>query len=85
MGKPVVSTDVGDVPLYVQDGYNGFIVNVGDAVALADRLSSLINDKYMSETFGRRAREIAVIQLDVELCAQRHLDAYVFMNGLERH
>lgn len=85
MGKPVVSTDVGDVPLYVQDGYNGFIVNVGDAVALAERLSSLISDKYMLETFGLRARETAIIQLDVELCAQRHLDAYVFMNGLERH
>ena len=83
MGKPVVSTDVGDVPLYVRDGYNGFIVDVGDATGLADRLARLVDDSELRHTFGVRCREIAIQQLGIEQCAKRHLAAYSNILGLK--
>jgi glycosyltransferase involved in cell wall biosynthesis len=82
MGKPVVSTDVGDVPLYVRDGYNGFIVDVGDWQNMAGLLGRLAGDVSMRELYGRRAREIAVRELDIKICARRHLEAYRAILGL---
>ena len=76
MAKPVVSTDVGDVPMYVKDGDNGFIVDVGDSDAMAERLARLIENQKMRQEFGEKAREMAVRELDVSRCAERHLAAY---------
>ena len=83
MGRPVVSTDVGDVPLYVRDGYNGFIVDVENSEALAERLATLITNEDTRLEFGRRARRVAIRELDIEKCARLHLDAY--MQILDRH
>lgn len=76
MSKPVVSTAVGDVPLYVEDGVNGFVVDVGDVDGMADRLSRYVADEQLRMEHGRRAREVSVKHLDVELCAEGHIHAY---------
>lgn len=76
MAKPVVSTDVGDVPIYVKDGDSGFIVDVGDSDAIAERLARLKENTSMRQKFGENARAIAVRELDVSRCAERHLAAY---------
>lgn len=76
MAKPVVSTDVGDVPIYVKEGESGFIVDVGDADAMAERLARLIKNPTMRQEFGEKASEMAVLELDISRCAERHLAAY---------
>ncbi len=79
MGKPVVSTDVGDVARFVRDGYNGFIVPVAEYKALADKTARLVNDVNLRRTFGKRARETAAGYLDLEIIAEGHLKAYSHM------
>ncbi len=81
MGKPVVSTDVGDVPLNIRDGYNGFVVEIGNPQALADRLEQLATNTEMCREFGQRARGVAVQELDVTMCAERHMVVYQAMAG----
>jgi glycosyltransferase involved in cell wall biosynthesis len=81
MRKPVVSTDVGDVPLYIRDGYNGFVVEVGNSQALADRLEQFATNTEMCLEFGQRARDVAVQELDIAMCAQRHVVVYQAMAG----
>ena len=76
MAKPIVSTDVGDVALYVEEGQAGFVVPVGDSDALANRTAKLVHDEELRIRLGREARQVAVRKLDIEQCAQRHLDAY---------
>ena len=76
MEKPVVSTDVGDVSIYVRNGHCGFIVDVGDWEVLSEKLASLVVDEDLRRMFGYRGREIAIKKLDVDLCVQRHLNAY---------
>lgn len=76
MAKPVVSTDVGDVPLYVQNGYSGFIVAAGDSAGMAEKIAQLAADEDMRHEFGKRARETAVRELNPKRCADRHLAAY---------
>lgn len=76
MARPVVSTDVGDVPLYVKDGESGFVVAVGDDVALAQKAGLLIDDAGLRARLGDNARRTAVDKLDLAICADRHLVAY---------
>jgi glycosyltransferase involved in cell wall biosynthesis len=76
MGKPIVSTNVGDVPLYVKDYINGYIVPVDDSQALGNRITALLQEPNMRSEFGRLSREIAINELDVSICSKRHMDAY---------
>ena len=76
MGKPIVSTNVGDVSMYVKDDVNGFIVDVGDVDSVSDRLTSLINSKALRAKFSRYSRKIVKKYLDLPLCTERHHIAY---------
>ncbi len=60
MGMPVVSTDCppGGPRTVIRDGENGFLVPVGDADALADRICLLIEDKDMAKRFGIEAAKV---------------------------
>ena len=82
MRKPIVSTDVGDVPLYIRDGYNGFIVKTNNAKSLGERLELLAKDANMRKAFGKRSREIAIQELDIKQCTDRHFTAYYNLNFL---
>lgn len=44
-GKPVVATNAGGLPLQVDHGKNGFLVEVGDTDAVAQHLLELFTDK----------------------------------------
>jgi colanic acid/amylovoran biosynthesis glycosyltransferase len=50
---PCVSTRLAGVPEMVLDGQTGFLVNERDPVTLADRLTRLVKDPAMCETFGQ--------------------------------
>lgn len=72
----IVSTDVGDVSLYIQNGYNGFIVPVGDSQAMADAIIKLVNTPELRKLFGKRAREVACRELDINIIAAKTAEAY---------
>jgi len=76
MGKPIVSTDVGDVPLYVENNKNGYIVPVGDYQLLADRIMHLLDNPEKISKFGVYSRKVAVDKLDISICSKKHIDAY---------
>lgn len=59
MARPIVATDVGDVARHVGDGQGGFIVPVGDAEAMAERIGRLLDDGSLCAGMGRVAREAA--------------------------
>jgi glycosyltransferase involved in cell wall biosynthesis len=82
MEKAIVSTDVGDVKRFIRDGENGFIVPPRDVEALAKKVSILIEDEDLRAKFGKLARIVALRELDLEICAQRHKDFYRSVLGL---
>lgn len=55
-GKPVIATNVGGIPLQVQHGKNGFLVEAGDWHAVAKRLFELWTDKARHELMSDYAR-----------------------------
>jgi glycosyltransferase involved in cell wall biosynthesis len=76
MGKPIISTDVGDVPLYVENNKNGFIVDVGDAFSLAEKLKLLSKNRKLCQKFGCLSRDISIKKLDISYCLMRHISIY---------
>lgn len=75
LGIPVVSTDVGSVGEIVSPGQTGFLVDPGDARAMASRTLQLLSD---ASAYAEMARESALLaqQFSTEKCAERHLLAY---------
>ena len=69
-GKPVVVTNVGEIPLIIQDGINGFLVEKGEAQLFYDSLIKLMENntlivdfgKALQKTIGNNYSEKAVMQ-----------------------
>jgi glycosyltransferase involved in cell wall biosynthesis len=76
MAKPVVTTHVGDVNLYIKDGVNGYIVDVGDAKTMSQRISLLIKDQDLRLRLGTTARETIVDKFNYTLCAEHHMNVF---------
>lgn len=55
-GLPVVATRCGGVEDYVADGKSGFLCEVGDHRALADRITALLQDAAAAARIGTQAR-----------------------------
>jgi glycosyltransferase involved in cell wall biosynthesis len=64
-GCPVVATRVGGVPDVVRDGEDGFLVEPGDALALAERLLRLAGDPGLRARLGAAGRERVVSRYGV--------------------
>ncbi|OJJ97125.1 hypothetical protein ASPACDRAFT_1858587 [Aspergillus aculeatus ATCC 16872] len=54
-GKPVIATQTGGIPLQVQHGKNGFLVNVSDTDAVAEHLFELWTDQELYDRMSRYA------------------------------
>jgi glycosyltransferase involved in cell wall biosynthesis len=55
-GTAVVVTDSGGPGEYVLEGVTGFVIPVGDAAALVERLRTLLIDPVLRDRLGRAAR-----------------------------
>lgn len=72
MGKPVVSTDVGSVSRYIENGMSGFIVPVRDPESLAEKVRILLDNPELRVEMGHKARVIAQNHLDITWAAKKH-------------
>jgi trehalose synthase len=54
---PVVGSNVGGIPLQVEDGRNGYLVEPDDVGTAADRVVTLLENEDRRATFGEHGRE----------------------------
>jgi L-malate glycosyltransferase len=55
-GLPRIGSNVGGIPESIRDGVDGLIVPVGDAVALAAAIATLVRDPALARRYGEAAR-----------------------------
>ncbi|KAL5628563.1 hypothetical protein BROUX41_003311 [Berkeleyomyces rouxiae] len=55
-GRPVIASKAGGIPIQVQDGVNGFLVDASDADAVADHLVNLTTDPDLWHRMSEAAR-----------------------------
>ncbi len=75
-GKPIVSTHVGGISEMVEDKKNSFLVDAGDAPALADKIEALILDRDLRCCFSIASRELAVAEWSSKAVAIKTYEMY---------
>jgi len=69
-GLPVITTDVGDNSLLVEDGVTGFIVHPNAPVALAEKLQILINNSSLEKSMGMSAKQKILLFSDAMMVSK---------------
>jgi glycosyltransferase involved in cell wall biosynthesis len=75
-GKPVVVTNVGSLPDYVEEGRTGYVVPARNPEALADRIISLLKDSDARRGMGIAGFRMASKKLSWEILAGEYLKVY---------
>ena len=75
-GRPLVTTDTSGCRMLVRDGMDGFIVPVGDAVALADAIETLATDPALRAEYGANARARTVATFSDRVINAAMLELY---------
>ena len=65
LGRPVIATEVGGFPEFIDDGETGWLVPPGDAAALAESINARLDDPAGSRRVAEAAR-VAAGRFDVE-------------------
>lgn len=63
-GKPVVSTATTGAKEIIQDGYNGFLVHLGDASAVAEKIIYLLNNPQQAKVMGQNGQRLVKEKFD---------------------
>lgn len=75
-GRPVIATSVGAMPLVVEHERTGLLVPPGDAVALADALTRLLEDGAFARRLGEAAADEQQTRFSWDRIAMLLLDRY---------
>lgn len=75
-GLPVIGTRVGGIPDMIEEGCDGFLVDVDDEQGIADRIDRLVADPALCEAMGFAGREKVRILNDPDRIAEEHLQFY---------
>ena len=75
-GKAVIATPVGGVVEVIQDGVNGYFVNVDDALGLAEKMAEVLSQPEKRAAVGGSAREAVLSQYTLKKELQANLQIY---------
>ena len=53
-GLPIIATNVGAIPDFIQNDWNGFLVKPGDVQGIAKGLIKLLSSAELCQLFGKR-------------------------------
>lgn len=65
MGRPVLTTDTNGCRETVKDGVNGFLVPVGDAAALAERMKDFLRNPALAAAMGAESLRLCAEKFEV--------------------
>ncbi len=57
LGKPIVASAIGEIPVFVQDNKTGFLVKPADPSALAEKIIHLLKNEDLRKKFGNAAEQ----------------------------
>ncbi|MBI5459242.1 glycosyltransferase family 4 protein [Methanobacterium sp.] len=76
LGKPVITTNVGVAEETIYDGYNGFIVPVGDSYEMSKKINYLIENPIITEKMGANAKKTVEKKFSNEVISEKLLKIY---------
>jgi glycosyltransferase involved in cell wall biosynthesis len=73
---PVIGTNIGAVPELIEDGKTGFLVEPGNSVQLADKISVILNNPGSASSLTNAAFDSAVQNFTVSQMVEKTLAVY---------
>ena len=73
MGRPILTTDANGCRETVEDGVNGWLVPVGDAAALADKMKVFLRDPTLAAKMGFESLRVCEAKFEVQKVNQKML------------
>jgi len=77
--KPVITVNVGEIPNYLTDGVNAFLVEPGDCVILAEKIDYVLNNYELALEVAQRGKELTNTIFNYNSQAKRMIG---FINSL---
>lgn len=75
MEKPIITSRIGEIPLFIRDGENGVLTEPGNPVELKDKILMLVGNEELRNLLGKNARTIAM-KYTWEKKAEKTIDVY---------
>jgi D-inositol-3-phosphate glycosyltransferase len=75
-GLPVISTRCGGPEDIISDGQDGFLVPLGDAVAMTTNMQKLVSDSGLNLAMGLRARQTILERFDECLAGEKFVQIW---------
>lgn len=76
MGKPIITTDTRGCREVAENGYNGFLIPIGDTESLVKATEKLITDDELRKNMGANSRAKAEKEFDETALVNRILSVY---------
>lgn len=80
-GKPVICSAVGDIPLYLKDNENAFLVKPGDTQTFVNKLKYVLKNPLIGIEVGQRGRQVAECEFDLKTNCSR---LYTFLDSFRQ-
>jgi glycosyltransferase involved in cell wall biosynthesis len=85
MQKPLIATDVPGCKEVIQDGVNGYLVQVKNPVDLADKMEKvLLSGDNVLEAMGRKSREMVLLKYDESIVISAYERAIAEVLGINQ-
>jgi len=81
--KPVITVNVGEIPNYLTDGVNAFLVEPGDCVILAEKIDYVLNNYELALEVAQRGKELTNTIFNYNSQAKRMIGFInsIYING----
>lgn len=73
---PIVSTDAGGIPEFVEHGYNGLLAGIYDSKALAKHVLTLSTDSILQDTFTQNGYQKILKGFTKEVMTKKTIEIY---------
>ena len=75
-GVPCIATNTGGIPEVVEDGYNGFLCDIGDLDAVAEKASLLLGNEALLQRFSENATATPNDRFQSDMIVAQYEDVY---------
>ena len=76
-GIPVIATSVGENSKIIQNGENGYLVDPGDILSMANKIEYLMYNKEVANNIKSNARKLFEEEFKAESMAKKYEELYL--------
>ena len=77
--RPIIATQVGEIPTLIRNGYSGLLVKPKDHASLSNSIAMFLLDRDKAATFAMRSYEFVRNNFTIVNMAKAYADTYIYL------